>query len=75
MEERISELEDKLQKLSYLKNRKKVKIIMNKAFETCGNISIGLTCISLGSQKKREMQNKYVNNGQNLPKFGKRQNF
>lgn len=76
MEERIGEFEDKLQKLSSLRNRKKVKIIMNKSFETCGTISIGLTCISLDFQKeKREVQNKYANNGQILPIFGKRQNF
>lgn len=42
---------------------------MKKAFKTFGNISIGLTCISLDSQKeRREVQNKYVENGQNIPK-------
>lgn len=49
---------------------------MKKAFKTFGNISIGLTCISLDSQKeRREVQNKYVENGQNIPKLGKRQNL
>lgn len=51
---------------------------MNKASETCESISKGLICISLVSQKKRKkilVQNKYLNNGRNFPKFSERHIF
>lgn len=51
---------------------------MNKVSETCESISKGLICISLVSQKKRKnilVQNKYLNNGRNFPKFSERHIF
>lgn len=80
MEERNSEFVDRLIEiiLAEKQREKKVNIIINKASETCESILKDLICISLVSQKKRRkifVQNKYLNNGRNFPKFGERHIF